>query len=85
MLENSKEDAYDIDDIVNEYNNYKERLKTQLNEYTKDLENLKERIEMKDINIQKLNEEIQRLEIENLQQNNQTEIKEKLAENKIIE
>ena len=85
ILENSKGDAYDFDDIINEYNNYKERLKTQLNEYTKDLENLKERMEMKDINIQKLNEEIQRLEIENLQLINQSEKKDKMAENEILE
>ena len=41
MLENSKSSGYDIDDVVNEYNTYKERLKKQVNEYSKNEENLK--------------------------------------------
>ena len=85
ILENSKGDTYDIDEIISEYNNYKERLKRQLNECAKNEENLKQQIEMKDKNIQILNEEIQRLEIENLQLANQSEIKDKLAENEILE
>ena len=85
ILENSKGDTYDIDDIINEYNNYKERLKRQLNECSKNEENLKQQIEVKDKTIQKLNEEIQGLEIQNLQLANQSEKSDKFAENEIME
>ena len=85
ILESSKENAYDIDDMISEYNNFKERLKRQLNECAKNEENLKQRMEMKDMTIQKLNEEIQRLEIENLQLVNQSEKQDKEVENEILE
>ena len=85
MLENNSEASYDIDDIVNEYNNYKERLKKQLNEYSIKEENLKQQLEMKEKSIQELNEEIQSLELENLQLVNQSEAKEKIKEKDIIE
>ena len=85
ILENSKGDTYDIDDIINEYNNYKERLKRQLNECSKNEENLKQQIEMKDRTIKRLNEEIQGLEIENLQLVNQSEKSEKLTQSEIME
>jgi len=84
ILENSKADPY-IDDIINEYTNYKERLKRQLNECARNEENLKQQIDMKDRTIQKLNEEIQGLEIENLQLINQSERKDKLTESEILD
>ena len=85
ILENNNSNSVDIDDIINEYNNYKERLKKQLNEYSKIEENLKQQLEMKDKSIQKLNEEIQRLELENLQLVNQSETKAKMKDTEIIE
>jgi chromosome segregation ATPase len=87
MLENSKgiNSAFDIDDIINEYNNYKERLKAQVNQYSKNEEELKQQIEMKDRTIQRLNEEIQGLELENLQLVNNSEADNKIKENEILE
>lgn len=85
ILENTKGSTYDIDEIINEYNNYKERLKRQLNECAKTEENLKQQIDMKDRTIQKLNEEIQGLEIENLQLVNKSERNDKLTESEILD
>jgi len=84
-LENSKGHENDIDDIVNEYNNYKERLKGQINDYIRNEENLKQDIDIKDRTIQKLKEEIQGLEMENLQLVSQSESKEKFTENERLE
>ena len=87
MLENSKggNGAFDIDDIINEYNNYKERLKKQINEYIKNEEELKQQLEMKDRSIQRLNEEIQSLELENLQLVSTSEDNDKKQEREIME
>ena len=84
-LENSKGNEFDIDDIVNEYNNYKERLKGQINEYLRNEENYKQDIDIKERTIQKLKEEIQGLEMENLQLVSQSESKEKITQNERIE
>ena len=86
-LENTKGsiDAGDIDDVISEYNNYKQRIKKQMNEYSKNEEELKQQLEMKEKSIQKLNKEIQGLELENLQLVNQSERKDKLKENDYIE
>jgi hypothetical protein len=83
-LENSKSSGYDIDDVVNEYNTYKERLKKQVNEYSKNEENLKQEIDLKERTIQRLKEEIQGLETENLQLANQSEKKDELNEKDIV-
>jgi len=85
MLENSKSGGYDIDDVVNEYNTYKERLKKQVNEYSKNEENLKQEIDLKERTIQRLKEEIQGLESENLQLASQSEKKDELNEKDIVE
>ena len=88
MLENSKGGSIggtDIDDIINEYNNYKERLKKQINEYNKNEIELKQQLDIREKTIQKLNEEIQGLELENLQLVNQSETKDKLKEKDYIE
>ena len=85
MLENSKSGGYDIDDVVNEYNTYKERLKKQVNEYSKNEENLKQEIDLKERTIQRLKEEIQGLESENLQLVSQSEKKDELNEKDIVE
>jgi hypothetical protein len=84
-LESSKGSEFDIDDIVNEYNNYKERLKGQINEYLRNEENLKQDIDIKERTIQKLKEEIQGLEMENLQLVSQSESKEKFTQNERLE
>ena len=52
-LEYSNGSKYDIDNLVHEYNNYKERLKRQINEYIKNEENLTQQIESKDRMIEK--------------------------------
>ena len=84
-LESSKSSEFDIDDIVTEYNNYKERLKGQINEYLRNEENLRQDIDIKERTIQKLKEEIQGLEMENLQLVSQSESKEKITQNEIFE
>ena len=86
-LENTKGtvgDA-DIDDVITEYNNYKQRIKKQINDYSKNEAELKQQLEMKESAIQKLNKEIQGLELENLQLVNQSERKDKLKEKDYIE
>ena len=87
MLESSKSIARssEIDDIINEYNNYKERLKKQINEYSKNEDNLKEQLEMKERTIQRLKEEIQGLELENLHLTNQSEKKDEINEKEVLE
>ena len=87
MLENSKGGTmYDIDEVVNEYNKSKERLKQQINDYSKNEEDLKAKLDMRDRNIEKLNEDIQKLEIEKLtliKQN--TKKDQKLKEQEVFE
>ena len=87
LLEESKgnDNNYEIDSIIHEYNNYKERLKRQINECIKNEGDLKEQLERKDRTIQKLNEEIQDLEAENLQLVNQSKSKDKINEKEDIE
>ena len=87
-LENSKENGgnnYDIDSLVHEYNNYKERLKRQINEYIKNEGDLREQLELKDRTIQKLNDEIQGLQLDNIQLISQSKKKDKLKESEILE
>ena len=77
---------YDIDEVVNEYDKSKEKLKQQINDYTKIEKDLKSQLEMKDRNIEKLNEEIQRLEIDKLKLINQNTRKDqKLKEKDVFE
>ena len=86
MLENEKGGTmYDIDEVVNEYDKSKERLKQQINDYSKIEEDLKSKLEMKDRNIEKLNEDIQKLEIEKIKLINQNAKKDKIKEKEIIE
>ena len=87
LLEESKgnNNNYEIDSVIHEYNNYKERLKRQINECIKNEGDLKEQLERKDRTIQKLNEEIQDLEAENLQLVNQSKSKDKINEKEDIE
>jgi hypothetical protein len=86
MLENEKGGTmYDIDEVVNEYDKSKERLKQQINDYSKIEEDLKSKLEMKDRNIEKLNEDIQKLEIEKIKLINQNVKNDKIKEKEIIE
>ena len=86
MLENSKGGTvFDIDDVVNEYNKSKDKLKKQINELSKSEEDLKAQLDMKDRNIQKLNDDIQKLEIEKLKLINQNTKKDKLKEKEVYE
>ena len=67
MLENEKNgNTHDIDDVVDECNKAKEKLRQQINEYSKELEDLRSKIDLKDRTIQKLNDDIQKLELEKL-------------------
>ena len=87
-LENSKKNEFntsDIDGIIHEYNNYKERLKKQMDEYLKNEGDLREQLNVKDSTIQRLSEEIQGLESDNLQLVSQSKSKDKLNEKEIIE
>jgi hypothetical protein len=87
-LENSKRNegnSYDIDNVISEYNNYKERLKRQINEYMKNEGDLKEQLDLKDRTIQKLNQEIQGLQLDNLQLIDISKNKEKLSEKENLE
>ena len=82
-IENSKgitKKSYDIDDIISEYNNFKERLKKQIIEYSKNEEILKQQIDVKEKDIQKLKDEIQGLESQKLLLVNQSEKKDRLNE-----
>lgn len=87
MLENSKgaNPNFDIDDIINEYNNYKERLKNQIKEYSKNEEDLKQQLDMKERTINRLKEDIQGLELENLQLMNNSENNDRMKEKGILE
>ena len=85
MLENSKGGTlYDIDEVINEYDKSKERLKQQINDYNKIEKDLKSQLELKDRNIEQLNDEIQKLEIEKLKLINQNTKKEKQLKEKDV-
>ena len=74
MLENEKNgNTKEIDDVVDECNKAKEKLRQQINEYSKEIEDLRSKIDLKDRTIQKLNDDIQQIELEklNLINNNQ--------------
>ena len=87
-LENSKKNEFnasEMDGIINEYNNYKERLKKQMDEYFKNEGDLREKLNVKDRTIQRLKEEIQGLELDNLQLVSQSKNNDKINEKEIIE
>ena len=67
MLENEKNgNTKEIDDVVDECNKAKEKLRQQINEYSKEIEDLRTKIDLKDRTIQKLNDDIQQIELEKL-------------------
>ncbi len=66
------ENNHDLDDIVEECNKAKEKLRQQINDYAKTVDDLKSKVDLKDRAIQKLNDDIQALELEKLNLINQS-------------
>ena len=83
-LENSSNNEQ-FEEIINEYNNQKERLKQQINEYIKIEEELNNQIGGKDNKIQKLNEEIQNLQFENLRLLNKSDLQNEINQASIVD
>ena len=78
MLEDTKESSsHDIDNIINEYTTFQEKLKSQIKELSTKEEELQAQNNLKENTIQKLSEEIRDLEIKNYQLKIQSE---KMAE-----
>ena len=78
LLESEKEkgeNQHELDDIVDECNKAKEKLRQQINEYSKTVDDLKSKIDLKDRAIAKLNDDIQQLELEKLNLINQNDQK----------
>lgn len=73
-----------LDEIIEEYNKYKERMDKTIKEHIKKEEELTNELENKDISIQNLKNEIQSLEIDNIQLQNQTEQKEKDYDKEVV-
>ena len=73
-----------LDEIIEEYNKYKERMDKAIKEHIKKEEELTNELENKDITIQNLKNEIQSLEIDNIQLQNQTEQKEKDYDKEVV-
>ena len=73
-----------LDEIIEEYNKYKERMDKTIKEHIKKEEELTNELENKDIAIQNLKNEIQSLEIDNIQLQNQTEQKEKDYDKEVV-
>lgn len=73
-----------LDEIIEEYNKYKERMDKTIKEHIKKEEELTNELENKDIIIQNLKNEIQSLEIDNIQLQNQTEQKEKDYDKEVV-
>lgn len=73
-----------LDEIIVEYNKYKERMDKTIKDHIKKEEELTSELENKDITIQNLKNEIQALEIDNIQLQNQTEQKEKDYDKEVV-
>ena len=78
-LENSR-DENNLDEVLLEYDNQKEKYKQQINTYTKLEQELNDQLEEKDNKIKKLNEEIQNLQFENLSLLNKSDMQDKINE-----
>ena len=79
ILENSQNEN-ELEEILEEYENQKDSLKKEITTYEKMEKELNSQIEEKDNKIMKLNEEIQRLQFENLNLVDQSNIKDKISE-----
>jgi len=73
-----------LDEIVKEYNKYKERMENKINEHIKKEEELKTEIEDKEGTIQNMKNEIQNLELDNIQLKNQSEQNEKAHDAELV-
>jgi chromosome segregation ATPase len=73
-----------LEEIVNEYNKYKERMENKINEHIKKEEELKNEIEEKEGTIQNMKNEIQNLELDNIQLKNQSEQNEKAHDAELV-
>ena len=86
FLEDSKDsNSQDIDDIINEYTSFQEKLKLQIKELSSKEEELIEQNNLKDTTIQKLSEEITDLQIKIYQLKTQSEKMEKIQEREYYE
>lgn len=79
-----KNTDHTLDDIILEYNKYKERMDKSIKEHIKKEEELNGELESKDIVIQNLKNEIHSLEVDNIQLQNQTEQKEKDYDKELV-
>ena len=79
-----KNTDHTLDDIILEYNKYKERMDKSIKEHIKREEELNGELENKDIVIQNLRNEIHSLEVDNIQLQNQTEQKEKDYDKELV-
>ena len=66
-----------LEEIIKEYNSYKERMEKSINEYIKKEEELNMELDNKENCIQNMKNEIQNLELENIQLQNQSDQKDK--------
>lgn len=82
--QNKKNADHSLDDIILEYNKYKERMDKSIKEHIKKEEELNGELESKDIVIQNLRNEIHSLEVDNIQLQNQTEQKEKDYDKELV-
>ena len=73
-----------LNEIINEYNSYKERMEKTIGEYIKKEEELNIELENKENCIYNLKNEIQNLELENIQLQNKTEQKEKDCDEELM-
>ena len=86
FLEDSKDsNSQDIDDIINEYTSFQEKLKLQIKELSSKEEELIEQNNLKETTIQKLSEEITDLQIKIYQLKTQSEKMEKIQEREYYE
>ena len=74
-----------LDEIINEYNRYKERMEKSLNEHLKKEKELMNEVESKEILLQNMKNEMQNLEIENIQLIKQNEQKIKDYDTEMID
>ena len=74
-----------LDEIINEYNRYKERMEKSLNEHLDKEKELMNEVENKEILVQNMKNEIQNLEIENIQLIKQNEQKIKDYDTEMID
>ena len=73
-----------LEEILKEYNSYKERMEKSINEYIIKEEELNMELDNKENCIQNMKNEIQNLELENIQLQNQSEQKEKDYDNELL-